>query len=113
MITNEPAISLKILIVGESGVGKSSLLLRFVDGRFDLNSHSTIGVDYKTKMVNVDGTKVRLALWDTAGQERFRALTQSFYRGAHGVIFVYDITKRHTYIKLHDWLSELESYGDR
>ncbi|XP_016300785.1 ras-related protein Rab-18-B-like [Sinocyclocheilus anshuiensis] len=76
--------TLKILIIGESGVGKSSLLLRFTDDTFDPEIGATIGVDFKVKTLAVDGNKAKLAIWDTAGQERFRTLTPSYYRGAQG-----------------------------
>ncbi|KAG0725155.1 Ras-related protein Rab-18 [Chionoecetes opilio] len=105
--------TLKILIIGESGVGKSSLLLRFTDDTFDIEQSATIGVDFKVKTVTVDGNTVKLAIWDTAGQERFRTLTPSYYRGAQGVILVYDVTKRNTFAKLNMWLDELETYSTR
>ncbi|XP_069770642.1 ras-related protein Rab-18a [Narcine bancroftii] len=102
--------TLKILIIGESGVGKSSLLLRFTDDTFDPELAATIGVDFKVKTIAVDGNKAKLAIWDTAGQERFRTLTPSYYRGAQGVILVYDVTRRETFIRLENWLNELETY---
>uniref|UniRef100_A0A8C6SH27 small monomeric GTPase n=1 Tax=Neogobius melanostomus TaxID=47308 RepID=A0A8C6SH27_9GOBI len=105
--------TLKILIIGESGVGKSSLLLRFTDDTFDPEQTATIGVDFKVKTISVDGNKAKLAIWDTAGQERFRTLTPSYYRGAQGVILVYDVTRRETFTKLENWLSELETYCTR
>ncbi|XP_012588221.1 PREDICTED: ras-related protein Rab-18 isoform X2 [Condylura cristata] len=105
--------TLKILIIGESGVGKSSLLLRFTDDTFDPELAATIGVDFKVKTISVDGNKAKLAIWDTAGQERFRTLTPSYYRGAQGVILVYDVTRRDTFVKLDNWLSELETYCTR
>ncbi|XP_032145756.1 ras-related protein Rab-18-like isoform X2 [Sapajus apella] len=105
--------TLKILIIGESGVGKSSLLLRFTDDTFDPELAATIGVDFKVKTISVDGNKAKLAIWDTAGQERFRALTPSYYRGAQGVILVYDVTRRDTFVKLDNWLNELETYCTR
>ncbi|KAF8789284.1 Ras-related protein Rab-18 like protein [Argiope bruennichi] len=80
--------TLKILIIGESDVGKSSLLLRFTDDVFDPGLAATIGVDFKVKTVSVDGNKAKLAIWDTAGSERFRTLTPSYYRGAQGAILV-------------------------
>ena len=80
----------KILLVGDSGVGKSSLLARFISDSFD-EQGPTVGVDFKLKHVDVDGTRLKLTVWDTAGQERFRTLTSSYYRGAHGVVFVYDV----------------------
>ncbi|KAJ8377994.1 hypothetical protein AAFF_G00249310 [Aldrovandia affinis] len=105
--------TLKLLIIGESGVGKSSLLLRFTDDTFDPELSATIGVDFKVKTIAVDGNRAKLAIWDTAGQERFRTLTPSYYRGAQGVILVYDITKRDTFTKLGNWLNELETYCTR
>jgi len=105
--------TLKILIIGESGVGKSSLLIRFTDDTFDPDIGATIGVDFKVKTVNIDGNKMKLALWDTAGQERFRTLTPSYYRGAQGVVFVYDVSVRQTFEKLNDWLSECDTYATK
>jgi len=105
--------TLKILIVGESGVGKSSLLLRFTDDFFDPDIGATIGVDFKVKTLTIDGNKAKLAIWDTAGQERFRTLTPSYYRGAQGVILVYDTTSRETFDKLDEWLNEVEMYSTK
>lgn len=103
--------TLKILIIGESAVGKSSLLLRFTDKHFDPDQPLTIGVDYKTKVVNIDNQFIQLAMWDTAGQERFRTLTPCYYRGAQGAILVYDTSIRATFDKLFTWLDELETYS--
>ena len=105
--------TLKILIIGESDVGKSSLLLRFTDDVFDPGLAATIGVDFKVKTVSVDGNKAKLAIWDTAGSERFRTLTPSYYRGAQGAILVYDVTNRQSFQKLDQWLYELETYSTR
>lgn len=105
--------TLKILIIGESNVGKSSLLLRFTDDVFDPNLAATIGVDFKVKTVTVDGNKAKLAIWDTAGSERFRTLTPSYYRGAQGAILVYDVCNHSTFQKLDHWLAELETYCTR
>ncbi|XP_077554546.1 ras-related protein Rab-18-like [Haemaphysalis longicornis] len=105
--------TLKILIIGESNVGKSSLLLRFTDDVFDPNLAATIGVDFKVKTVTVDGNKAKLAIWDTAGSERFRTLTPSYYRGAQGAILVYDVCNLSTFQKLDHWLAELETYCTR
>ncbi|XP_052465998.1 ras-related protein Rab-18-B [Carassius gibelio] len=105
--------TLKILIIGESGVGKSSLLLRFTDDTFNPELAATIGVDFKVKTVAIDGNRAKLAIWDTAGQERFRTLTPSYYRGAQGVILVYDVSKRDTFTRLENWLNELETYCTR
>lgn len=105
--------TLKILIIGESGVGKSSLLLRFTDDTFDPEQAATIGVDFKVKSLTVDGNKAKLAIWDTAGQERFRTLTPSYYRGAQGVILVYDVSNSQTFHKLDQWLNELDTYSTK
>ncbi|CAJ0943060.1 unnamed protein product, partial [Mesorhabditis belari] len=106
----KPITTLKILIIGESGVGKSSLMLRFVDDTFDPEQAATIGVDFRVTSMLVDGNRVKLAIWDTAGQERFRTLTPSYYRGAQGVICVYDVTSRSSFEKLEHWFSEVDTY---
>ncbi|XP_039015951.1 ras-related protein RABC1-like [Hibiscus syriacus] len=100
----------KLLMIGDSGVGKSSLLLSFTAGTFDELS-PTIGVDFKVKHVTAGGKKLKLAIWDTAGQERFRTLTSSYYRGAQGVVLVYDVTRRETFTNLIEvWTKEFELY---
>ena len=85
--------SLKIVIIGECSVGKSSLLLRFTDDSFDQEMEATIGVDFKVKMLDKQGNRVKLAIWDTAGQERFKSVTRSYFRGSIGVLICYDITR--------------------
>ena len=101
----------KVLLVGDSGVGKSSLLARFISDSFD-EQGPTVGVDFKLKHVDVDGTRLKLTVWDTAGQERFRTLTSSYYRGAHGVVFVYDVTSRESFENAREtWRKEVEMYG--
>uniref|UniRef100_D3TQF3 GTPase Rab18 n=1 Tax=Glossina morsitans morsitans TaxID=37546 RepID=D3TQF3_GLOMM len=107
---NDKAI--KLLVIGESGVGKSSLIRRFVEDKFDEYHDVTIGMDFKSKIMNIDGVDYKLALWDTAGAERFRSLTPSFYRKALGAILVYDITSRESLAKLEAWFTELENYSD-
>nr|BAA21710.1 rab-related protein 4 [Drosophila melanogaster] len=104
--------AIKLLVIGESGVGKSSLIRRFVENKFDQNHDVTIGMDFKSKVMQVDGIDYKVALWDTAGAERFRSLTASFYRKALGAILVYDITSRDSLVKLETWLAELDSYSD-
>jgi len=103
--------TLKLLVVGNSSTGKSSLLMRFIDDTFDEDQGPTIGVDFKSKVVTIDGNKVKLTIWDTAGQERFRTLTASYYRGAHGVIMVYDVSVRESFKDITMWLSELDVYA--
>ena len=101
----------KILLVGNSGVGKSSLLLRFTAGKFD-DLAPTIGVDFKVKTIDLRRKRLKLTIWDTAGQERFRTLTSTYYRGAQGIILVYDVTRRATFTDLSDvWLKEVDRYS--
>lgn len=98
----------KLLIIGDSGVGKSSLLLRFADNTFTGNYITTIGVDFKIRTVEIDGERVKLQIWDTAGQERFRTITSTYYRGTHGVIVVYDVTSGESFANVKRWLHEIE-----
>ncbi|CAH0556758.1 unnamed protein product [Brassicogethes aeneus] len=105
--------TLKLLIIGESGVGKSSLLLRFTEDNFDPEQTLTIGVDFKTKRLSIDDNTVKLAIWDTAGQERFRSLTPSYYRDAQGAVLVFDVSSYSTFAKLEKWLLELDTYSTK
>jgi Ras-related protein Rab-18 len=106
----------KILLIGDAGVGKSSILLQFTDGYFNENLQSTIGVDFKVKVMDAaspDGKskRVKVTIWDTAGQERFRTLTSSYYRGAQGIILVYDVARKETFDSLSMWLQEVEQFS--
>lgn len=102
----------KILLVGDSGTGKTCLLTRFTKDVFEDKLLSTIGVDFAIKRLNVYDKHIKLTIWDTAGQEKFRTLTNTFYRGAKGVIFVYDVTSKETLQNLEEiWLQEVELYG--
>mmetsp|Transcript_20126 Transcript_20126/g.29936 ORF Transcript_20126/g.29936 Transcript_20126/m.29936 type:complete len:208 (-) Transcript_20126:96-719(-) len=103
----------KILLIGDSGVGKSSLLLRFCDGSFPECYISSIGVDFKEKTLTVKGEEVPLQVWDTAGQERFRTITSSYYRGSHGVLIVFDISDKGSFENIKDWLQEVNQYGEK
>ena len=121
----QPDYTIKVVIIGDSlsfthsfylsffllaEVGKSSLLLRFTDGEFDDHQQATIGVDFRAKDIQFKNSLVRITLWDTAGQERFKTITQPYYRGAMGVILVYDVTRRSSFLSLERWLSEAYSY---
>jgi len=101
----------KLLVVGDAGVGKTCLITRFVDNTFSSTSKSTIGVDFKATSIEMDGKNVQLQVWDTAGQERFRALTTSYYRGAHGVIVVYDVTEQASFDHLQSWMKDVDLYS--
>lgn len=102
----------KVLLVGDSSVGKSAIMMRFTDDNFFDGHVSTIGADFKTKKVTVSGKKIALQLWDTAGQERFRTMTNAYYRGAHGLFIVYDITNRESFEHVKSWLEEVRRCTD-
>jgi len=101
----------KILLIGDSGVGKSCLLLRFADDSWTETHISTIGVDFKIKTLEIDGKTVKLQIWDTAGQERFRTITSSYYPGAQGIILVYDCTDVESFNNVKQWMGEIDRYA--
>jgi Ras-related protein Rab-1A len=98
----------EVLLIGDSGTGKSCLLVRFADNIFSENYISTIGVDFKIKTITSEGKTVKLQVWDTAGQERFRTITASYYRGSNGIIIVYDITDRDSFDHVSYWMKEID-----
>lgn len=102
----------KIVLIGDSGVGKSNLLSRFTRNEFNLESKTTIGVEFATRSIQIDGKTIKAQIWDTAGQERYRAITSAYYRGAVGALLVYDIAKYATYEHVTSWLKELTDHGD-
>lgn len=102
----------KVVLIGDSGVGKSNLLSRFTRNEFNLESRSTIGVEFATRSITVDGKTIKAQIWDTAGQERYRAITSAYYRGAVGALLVYDIAKHLTYENVERWLKELRDHAD-
>ncbi|XP_070698475.1 ras-related protein Rab-15-like [Pempheris klunzingeri] len=98
----------RLLMLGDSGVGKTCMLCRFTDSEFDPLHISTIGVDFKMKTLEIDGIKVRVQIWDTAGQERYQTITKQYYRRAQGIIFVYDITNKASFQHLAKWASDVD-----
>ncbi|KAF9184666.1 Ras- protein Rab-11A [Haplosporangium sp. Z 767] len=102
----------KVVLIGDSGVGKSNLVSRFTRNEFNLESKSTIGVEFTTRSIQVDAKTIKAQIWDTAGQERYRAITSAYYRGAVGALLVYDIAKHATYENVGRWLKELRDHAD-
>jgi len=102
----------KVVLIGDSGVGKSNLLSRFTRNEFNLESKSTIGVEFATRSIQVEGKTIKAQIWDTAGQERYRAITSAYYRGAVGALLTYDIAKHLTYENAERWLKELQDHAD-
>lgn len=103
----------KIVLIGDSAVGKSQLLARFAKNQFSLDSKATIGVEFQTRTLVIDQKTIKAQIWDTAGQERYRAVTSAYYRGAVGAMLVYDITKRPTFDHVARWLEELRGHADK
>ncbi|XP_031486119.1 ras-related protein RABA1f-like [Nymphaea colorata] len=102
----------KVVLIGDSGVGKSNLLSRFTRNEFSLDSKSTIGVEFATRSIRVDDKVLKAQIWDTAGQERYRAITSAYYRGAVGALVVYDVTRHVTFENVERWLKELRDHTD-
>nr|XP_025840528.1 ras-related protein Rab-26 isoform X3 [Vulpes vulpes] len=100
------------MLVGDSGVGKTCLLVRFKDGAFLAGTFiSTVGIDFRNKVLDVDGVKVKLQIWDTAGQERFRSVTHAYYRDAHALLLLYDVTNKASFDNIQAWLTEIHEYA--
>ncbi|XP_044052714.1 ras-related protein Rab-8B isoform X2 [Siniperca chuatsi] len=101
----------KLLLIGDSGVGKTCLLFRFSEDAFNTTFISTIGIDFKIRTIELDGKKIKLQIWDTAGQERFRTITTAYYRGAMGIMLVYDITNEKSFDNIRNWIRNIEEHA--
>eukprot|EP00912_Choanoflagellata_sp_UC4_P000581 UC4_evm3s357 len=101
----------KLLLIGDSGVGKTCVLFRFSDDAFNSTFISTIGIDFKIRTIELDGKKIKLQIWDTAGQERFRTITTAYYRGAMGILLVYDITAEKSFENIKVWIKNIEEHA--
>jgi len=111
--SHTPHIVFKFIVIGPTAVGKSSLLLQFTESYFHAEHETTVGVEFGTYLCEFDGQPVKLQIWDTAGQESFRAITRAYYRGAHGVLLVYDVTRRDSFDFLESWIEESRQNGER
>lgn len=114
MVSEEAGVDrcYKLLLIGESSVGKTSIILRYTENEFQTSGISTCGVDMKCKYVSLDNIKIKLVIWDTAGQERFRGLAKNYFRGANGFILVYDITNKNSFEKLRGWMNDAKEKID-
>uniref|UniRef100_A0AAX7U456 small monomeric GTPase n=1 Tax=Astatotilapia calliptera TaxID=8154 RepID=A0AAX7U456_ASTCA len=101
----------KLLLIGDSGVGKTCVLFRFSEDAFNSTFISTIGIDFKIRTIELDGKKIKLQIWDTAGQERFRTITTAYYRGAMGIMLVYDITNEKSFENIKNWIRNIEEHA--
>ena len=103
----------KVLLLGDSGVGKTSLILRYTDETFNSKLVNSIGVDFKMKKKEIDGKVIKVQIWDTAGHERFRAITYSYYRGVNAIIIVFDLTEDKSFLSIRDWLKQIDKYASK
>ena len=104
-------IVLKLLILGDSSVGKTCILLKYVDNKFEESNIATVGVDYMDKMIEYKNFNIKLQIWDTSGEEKYRSITKNFYRNADGLFVVFDLTRKVTYERIKDWINEAEEYN--
>ena len=109
----EAQIVLKLLLLGDSSVGKTSILLEYISNKFDESSISTVGVDYMDKIIDYNKFKIKLQIWDTSGEEKFRTITKNFYRNADGLLVVFDLTKKESYDHIKSWINEAKENNDK
>ena len=105
------SVFFKILLIGDLGVGKSCVILRYVEGDFPGNIMSSIGVDFKTKQIELDDHSIKMQIWDTAGHEKFRTITTSYYKSAQAIIILYDITQKSSFEHIRNWITEIDKFG--
>ena len=103
----------KLILIGDSSVGKSNILLKYLKNEFDQNSRATVGVEFGTKNLMINNKKIKIQIWDTAGQERYRSITSAYYKGAKGALIVYDITRKNTFDSIDKWIADLKLNGDK
>ena len=103
----------KLIIVGDTNVGKTNIMSKYIKDQFNITSKSTIGVEFGTKILELENKKIKAQIWDTAGQERYKSITSAYYKGAKGAFIVYDITNKSTFESVDKWIKDLNSYGDK
>ena len=106
-------IKLQLIVMGDSEVGKTSLLYRYQDDKFTKNHLATVGIDYFTKSETINDKKIRIKIWDTAGQERYKAVTVAYYKGSKGAFIVYDVTKKSTFKNVTNWIDDIKKNGEK
>ena len=112
MDDEEYSMIFKIILVGDSGVGKTNILSRYVNDFFSESTKSTVGVELGCKIEEINNTKVKIQIWDTAGQERYKSITQTYYKGAKGALIVYDISRKESFLNVDKWIGDLKEYGE-
>ena len=103
---------MKLILVGDSGVGKTNILSKYLKNDFDPDSKATVGVEFGTKNIEIDNKRIKVQIWDTAGQERYKSITSTYYKGAKGAFIVYDITRKSTFDNIDKWIGDLKNNGD-
>ena len=113
MENKEYDLLFKLILIGDSYVGKSNILLKYLKNQFNENSKTTIGVEFGTKNIIINNKRIKIQIWDTAGQERYRSITSAYYKGAKGALIVYDITRKNTFDNIDKWITDLKLNGDK
>jgi Ras-related protein Rab-11A len=113
MENKEYDLLFKLILIGDSCVGKSNILLKYLKNQFNENSKTTIGVEFGTKNIIINNKRIKIQIWDTAGQERYRSITSAYYKGAKGALIVYDITRKNTFDNIDKWITDLKLNGDK
>ena len=112
MEDEEYSLIFKMILIGDSGVGKSNILSRYINNSFSEATRSTVGVELSAKVEEINNTKIKIQIWDTAGQERYKSITKTYYKGAKGALIVYDITNKESFKNVDKWINDLKESGD-
>ena len=112
MEDEEYSLIFKMILIGDSGVGKSNILSRYINNSFSETTRSTVGVELSAKVEEINNTKIKIQIWDTAGQERYKSITKTYYKGAKGALIVYDITNKESFKNVDKWINDLKESGD-